>query len=322
MKRVRQFLLAACLGATIPTAAGMASEYPSRPITVVVAFAPGGVADTAARLLADGLQRRLHQTVVVENRPGAGGNVAAGVVARSPADGYTLLITTTAFSINLTLNRTSQFEPSKFRAVAFPASSPEVLAVNADTQIKTLADLIGQGRKKSLNFGTAGVGSASHIMAEYFFKDVAKVPAVHIPFQGGAPEINALLGKQIDLVAAILGGGVAAQIKSGQLRGIAVASDTRTAVVPEVPTFAESGYPQMKFADWVGVFVPGKTDDKIVVQLNAEIEKVLQYPDVKAKLTSMGFDDTLGNAEEAQREFSAEVSRWAGLIKSIGLTIK
>jgi tripartite-type tricarboxylate transporter receptor subunit TctC len=243
-------------------------------------------------------------------------------VARAPADGYTLLITTTAFSINLTLNKTSQFGASDFRAVAFPASSPEVLAVNSDTQVKTLADLIEQGRKKSLNFGTAGVGSASHIMADYFFQDVAKVPAVHIPFQGGAPEISALLGKQIDVIAAILGGGVAAQIKSGKLRGLAVASEARTTVVPDVPTFAESGYPQMKFADWVGVFAPRKTDDRIIVQVNAEIQNVLHEPDVKAKLTSMGFDETLGSAEAAQQEFNADVRRWASLIKSIGLSLK
>jgi tripartite-type tricarboxylate transporter receptor subunit TctC len=321
MKRVGMLLFALCIAAAMSARPSRASDFPTRPITLVVAFAPGGVADTVARLLANGLQTRLHQTVVVENRPGAGGNVAAGVVARSAPDGYTLLLTTTAFSINLTLNKSQQLAASNFRAVAFPASSPEVLAVNSDTDIKTLSDLIEKGKREPLNFGTAGVGSASHIMAEYFFKDVAKVAAVHIPFQGGAPEINALLGKQIDLVAAILGGGVAAQIKSGKLRGLAVASDTRTSVVPDVPTFAESGYPQMKFADWVGVFAPGKSDGKIVDQLNSEIQSVLQESDVKAKLTSMGFDPTQGTAEDAEKEFQGDVNRWADLIKSIGLIL-
>jgi tripartite-type tricarboxylate transporter receptor subunit TctC len=278
------------------------------------------VADTIARLLANGLQTRLGQTIIVENRPGAGGNVAAGVVARSHPDGYTLLLTTTAFAINLTLNKSGQFTSDDFTAIAFPASSPEVLAVNSNTKIQTLSDLVNSGKEKSLNFGTAGFGSASHIMAEYFFKNVAKVQAVHIPFQGGAPAINALLGAQIDVLAAILGGPVAAQINSGGLRGLAVASDRRVPVAPNVPTFAEAGYPGMQFSDWVGLFAPGKTDPEFIKKLGAATEEALKDPELVAKVNAMGFDPATENSAGAQHYFVTEVERWTKLIKSLGLS--
>jgi tripartite-type tricarboxylate transporter receptor subunit TctC len=298
-----------------------ADAFPNRPITIVVAFAPGGVADTTARLLANGMQSTLGQTVVVENRPGAGGDIAAGVVARSAPDGYTLLLTTTAFAINMTLNKSKQFSADSFVAIALPASSPEVLAVNKDNPADSLRDILKSAKGKPLNFGTAGVGSASHIMADYFFKKVANVAAVHIPFQGGAPAINALLGNQIDVMAAILGGGVAGQIKSGQLRGVAVASAERARVVPEVPTFAEAGYTGMNFADWVGLFAPRGTSPSIIKLLNSQVENVLKEPEMLAKLDALGFEPMFGNSADSQRDFDADVAKWARLVDSIGLTL-
>jgi len=296
-----------------------AAEFPSRPVTLVVAFAPGGVADTAARLLADGLQRRLGKAVIVENRPGAGGDVAAGVVARSAADGYTLLVTTTAFAINLTLNASKQYSADSFTAVALPATSPEVLVTNAEAGAHSLADLLEKAKKNPINFGTAGVGTSPHIMAEYFFRDVAKVPAVHVPFQGGAPAMNSLLGNQIDVLSAIVGGGVAAQITGGKVRGLAVTDDKRSPTLPNVPTFAELGYKDMKFVDWVGVFAPHNTDPAIVSRLNEEINKVIADPAVSAKLTHMSFTPSVAKLSEVQKTFSSDVKRWAGFIHQIGL---
>lgn len=298
-----------------------AEVFPRRPITIVVAFASGGVADTTARLLANGLQARLGQTVVVENRPGAGGDIAAGLVARSEPDGHTLLLTTTAFAINMTLNKNKQFSADNFAAIALPASSPEALVINGNSQTATLSELLQSAKGRSLNFGTAGVGSASHIVANYFFSKIAKIPAVHIPFQGGAPAINALLGNQIDVMAAILGGGVAAQIKAGQLRGIAVAALHRVKVVPEVPTFEEAGYSGLDFADWVGLFAPRNTDPQTVALLNGEVENVLKEPEVLQKLENLGFDPMFANSTESQLNFDADVLRWAHLIDSLGLTL-
>lgn len=298
---------------------GQAAEFPTRPITFVVAFAPGGVADTTARLLADGLQRRLGKPVVVENRPGAGGDVAAGVVARSAADGYTLLFTTTAFAINLTLNASKQYSADSFTAIALPATSPEVLVTNTDAGAHSLADLLEKAKKNPINFGTAGVGTSPHIMAEYFFHDVAKVPAVHVPFQGGAPAMNSLLGNQIDVLSAILGGGVAAQITGGKVRGLAVTDDKRSPIIPNVPTFAELGYKDMKFVDWVGVFAPHNTDPAVVRRLNEVINKVIADPAVSAKLTHMAFTPSVGELSEVQKTFTSDVKRWAGFIHQIGL---
>ena len=311
-------LLALAFFASTPA---VADEYPSRPITFIVSFAPGGVADTAARLFAGSLQRRLGQTVVVENRPGAGGDVAAGVVARSAPDGYTLLFTTSAFAVNLSLQKSKQFTSDDFTALAFPASSPEVLAVNAQSSVHTLADLLKLAQTKQLNFGTAGVGTSPHIMGEYFFKFVAKVPAVHIPFQGGAPATTALLGNQIDVLTAIIGGGVAAQIGAGKLRGVALAAKSRMSLLPDIPTFAESGYNDMDFVDWVGVFSPRNIDPAVARRFTAALEEVLKEPEVAAKLKAMGFDPIAGSSAHAQADFEADLAKWTRVVKALDLKL-
>ena len=253
-----------------------AQPYPTRDITFIVAFAPGGVADTVARLVGQGVGTRLGRNVVVENRGGAGGNIAAATVARATPDGYTVLVTTTALAINETLRKNNGFSAKEFKTVAIVASSPESLITSANNPAGTLADVIKAAKGKSINFGTAGVGSGSHIAAEYFFKEIANISAVHVPFQGGAPAMNATIGNQIDLLATTLGGGAAAQINGGKLKGLGVASAKRAAVTPSVPTFAEAGYPNFEAASWVGVFAPPGTAPEIVAKLNATVEEVLK----------------------------------------------
>ena len=207
-----------------------AQTYPSGKITLIVAFAAGGVADTLARMVGQGLSERLHQNVVVENRGGAGGNIAAAAVAHASADGYTVLATTTALAINETLREAKQFSAADFKTVAIVASSPAALVTSPSNPANNLAEFVKAAKDKSINFGSAGVGSGSHIEAEYFFKKIAKIEATHVPFQGGAPAINATLGNQIDLLATTLGGGAAAQIASGKLKGLGVASEKRASV--------------------------------------------------------------------------------------------
>ncbi len=298
-----------------------AQQYPSNRITFVVAFAPGGIADTLARLIAHGLERKLGQSVVVENRPGAGGNVAAGVVARAAPDGYTLLLTTTALAINLTLHKRNQFTADEFKTVAITASSPEALVANPKNPAKNLAELVEAAKGKSINFGSAGVGSGSHVEAEYFFKKIANISAVHIPYQGGAPAINALLANQIDVLATTLGGGAAAQIRVGKLRGLGIASDKRVAVTPDVPTYVEQGFPLFQAASWVGVFAPAKTDTAIVKKLNAAVEEVINDQAMQDKLKTIGFDPIHGSPDEADKYFRAEVKKWGEMINALGLSI-
>jgi len=299
-----------------------ADTYPSNKITLVVAFAAGGVADTLARMVGQRLSERLHQQVVVENRGGAGGNIAAGVVAHAAADGYTLLVTTTALAINETLRETKPFTAGDFKTVAIVASSPEALVTSPSNPANNLADFVKAAKGKTINFGSAGVGSGSHIEAEYFFKKIAGIEATHVPFQGGAPAINATLGNQIDLLATTLGGGAAAQVAAGKLKGLGIAADKRASVTPNVPTYAEAGFPGFFAASWVGFFAPAKTDPQIIAALNTAINDTIKNPDVQQKLATIGFDPIQGSPAQAETMFKAEVTKWGEMVKALNLTIK
>ena len=310
------FAVAALLGAQ-PAAA---QPYPSRDITFLVAFAPGGVADTVARLVAQGVSAKLGRNVIVDNRGGAGGNIAAAAVARAAPDGYTLLVTTTALAINETLTRGKGFAASDLKSIAIVASSPECFATGEATPAKNLAEFLKSVQGKSINFGTAGVGSGSHIAAEYFLKVHAKVSAVHVPFKGGAPAMNAVMGNQIELLATTLGGGAAAQIAGGKLKGLGVASAKRVSVLPDVPTYGEAGYP-FEASSWVGVFAPANTDAQIVGTLNTAIEGVMKDPALQQKLVAIGFDPMSGSQAQADSMFKAEVTKWGTMVKALDLSM-
>jgi tripartite-type tricarboxylate transporter receptor subunit TctC len=302
------------------TGALRAQPYPARDITFIVAFAPGGVADTLARLVGKGLGEKLGRTVVVENRGGAGGNIAAASVARAAPDGYTLLVTTTAVAINETLRPNKGFAASDLKPVAIVASSPEAFVTGPSNPAANLAEFLKNSKGKSITFASAGVGSGSHIAAEYFFKEIAKINAVHVPFQGGAPAIAATIGNQVDVMATTLGGGAAAQIASGKLKGLGVASDKRVAVTPNVPTYAEAGHP-FEASSWVGIFVPAGTSPDITNKLNTAIEQVMKDPALQQKLTAIGFDPIEGT-QQADTTFKAEVAKWSKMVKTLNLSIK
>jgi tripartite-type tricarboxylate transporter receptor subunit TctC len=268
------------------------------------------------------LSERLRQSVVVENRGGAGGNIAAAFVAHAAPDGYTLLATTTALAINETLRVDKQFSSSDFKTIAIAASSPEALVTSVNNPAKDLAEFVKAAKGSTINFGSAGVGSGSHIEAEYFFKVLAKSPAQHIAFQGGAPAINAAIGDQIDLLATTLGGGAAAQIVGGKLKGLGIAADKRIAVVPNVPTYAEQGFPGFTAASWVGFFAPAKTDTQIIATLNTAINEIIKSPEIQSRLTNIGFDPIVGSQAQAEDMFKAEVGKWGNMVKALGLSIK
>ena len=298
-----------------------AQQYPSRQITFVVAFAPGGVADTLARLIGKGLSDRLHQTVVVENRGGAGGNIAAEVVAHANPDGYTLLATTTALAINQTLFVNKPFSVSDFRTVAIIASSPEALVTSPTNPANELPTFIKAINGRAINLAIPGVGTGSHVVAEYFFKELAKVPVQPIPFQSGAPAINATIAGQVDLMATTLGGGAAAQIDGGKLKGIAIAADKRATVTPNIKTYAEQGYPGFTATSWVGLFAPAKTDPAIIAKLSATVEEVINDHTVQKTLQTIGFDPIHQSPAEADAYFKSEVLKWGGMVKKLELSI-
>jgi tripartite-type tricarboxylate transporter receptor subunit TctC len=321
--RVLRRAITAAAMAVLAAGHASADPYPAASkITIVVAFAPGGVADTLARLIAQGLSDRLHQSVVVENRGGAGGNVAAADVARAGADGHTLLATTTALAINETLFADKPFAASDFKTVAIAASSPEALVTSPGNAANNLPDFIKAMNGKTINLAIPGVGTGSDIEAEYFFKFLAKAPVQVIPFQGGAPAINATIGNQVDLLATTLGGAAAAQIAGGKLKGLGIAAARRAAVAPNVPTYAEQGYPAFTAASWVGFFAPAKTDPQIIATLNAAMNDIVKSPAVTKKLADMGFDPIAGTPADADALFAAEIKKWGGMVKALGLSIK
>jgi tripartite-type tricarboxylate transporter receptor subunit TctC len=296
-----------------------AQDYPTRNITVVVAFAAGGFADGIARLIGQKLSARLGQNVVVENRGGAGGNIAAKLVAGAAPDGYTLLVTTTGLAINETLSKNKGFAAADLKAVAVVGSTPEVLTVHPSNPAKNLQEFLTAAQGKTVNFGTAGVGTGSHIAAEYFFKALGKVQAVHVPFQGGAPAINAAVGNHVEVLAASLAGGLAPQINSGALKGLAVASERRVSIIPNVPTYAEGGFPNFYAASWVGFFAPAQTNPANLAKLNAAINEALKDAEVQQRLNALGVVASSGTQPQADEYFRAEVEKWAKMVNSIGL---
>jgi tripartite-type tricarboxylate transporter receptor subunit TctC len=297
------------------------NTYPTRPITFVVAFAAGGVADATARILGQSLGQQFGQTVVIENRGGAGGNLAARVVSRSTPDGYTVLITTTAIAINETLYKNKGYETEALTPVAIVASTPDVLAVHASNPAKSLADFIKAAKNKPITFGSAGVGSPSFVAATYFFKVLAKIGATHVPFQGGAPAVNAAVGNNLDMIAISLPS-VAPQITQGALKGLGIAAPMRSATLPDVPTYTEAGFPNFYSDSWMSVFVPANTDAAIVNKLNAGIQTALRDTAVTDRLRKLGFNIIKNSPAEAAKMFKSEVKKWGDMVRAVDLKIE
>jgi tripartite-type tricarboxylate transporter receptor subunit TctC len=305
-------LVASAIGLAQPVSA---QTFPTQTITFQVAFAAGGIADVVARLVGQKLSQRLAHTVVVENRGGAGGNLAAKAVSGAAPDGHTILATTTSLAVNETATRHKGFSADDLRAVAIVAFSPDVLAVHPSNPAKDLREFIKSG--KSFTYGSAGVGTGPHIGAEYFFREVAKVQALHVPFTGGAPAVAAAVGNHVDAIVLTLPT-VVPPMTQGLLRGIGLASATRNSAVPDVPTYGEMGFPNVYSGSWVGFFAPAKTPDAIVAKLNAEINAIMQEPQAQQKLKTIGFDVTIKTIGEANDYFRSEVAAWGKMIRAIG----
>jgi tripartite-type tricarboxylate transporter receptor subunit TctC len=313
-------LLAALLLAPLGGVAAAADTYPARSITFVVAYAPGGVADAIARIIGRELSRDLGQSVVVENRGGAGGNLAARAVSKATADGYTVLVTTTSVAINETLYKNKGYETNDLRPVAIVASTPDVIAVHKSNPAASLADFVKAAKMKGITFGTAGTGSPSFVGAAYFFKIVAKVDATHVPFQGGAPAVNAAVANTIDAIAISLPS-VAPQIEHGTLKGLGLAAPARSAALPNVPTYAESGFPDFYSNSWIGFFVPANTPPAVVATLNAAIERGLRAPATAERLRNLGFETMFNSDADAAALFKTETERWGARVRAIGIVI-
>jgi tripartite-type tricarboxylate transporter receptor subunit TctC len=301
-------------------AAGSAwpQAFPNRPIHFAVAFAPGGIADTIARSVGQKMSEHVGQPVVVETKSGAGGLVGAKYVAAAAPDGYTLLVTTTSLAINANgkegLNPVTELTP-----VAIAASTPTIFAVNGEVAAKDLMDFVRNVKGGRFTFASAGIGSAEHLAGEYVLRAVPGLEATHVPFQGGAPVNTAIISKQVDIASTTFPTALA-YVRAQSMRVLAVASHTRMAQLPQVPTLAEIGFPDYESASWIAFFGPARLPESIAQLLNAEINAALGQADVRERLSTIGLEPrTMTQAEFAQY-VRADVAKWAQVIKTTGIT--
>jgi tripartite-type tricarboxylate transporter receptor subunit TctC len=310
-------LLAA--GCGLSAAAGSQS-YPNKPVRVIVAFAAGGFADGTTRQITRRLSDRLGQPFVVDNRGGAGGNVGARIVADAAPDGYTILAHTAASSINVTLYSKLGFDLLKdFAPVANTVSVPGLFTVLASNPAKDLRDLIQNAKGRRITYATAGVGTSSHIAADYLLRVLAKTNAVHVPFKGGGPAVIALLGNEVELMNS--SAAAVPHVRAGRMKALGVSSLTRVESMPAVPTVAEQGYPGFEERSWVGFFVPAKTPRAIIATLNKEINHALAQPEVVSYFKNLDMDLHPGSPEDFRKYVNAEVAKWAKMIKTTGVKL-
>jgi tripartite-type tricarboxylate transporter receptor subunit TctC len=293
-----------------------AQAFPNKGLRLVVPFPPGAGTDMFARVLALKLSESMGQPVVVDNRPGGGAIIGTDIVAKSPPDGYTLLLSTTSHAINPSVYSKLPYDTLRdFATVTQVATVPTVLVVHSSLPVTTAQDLVAFARSRpgELNVGSAGSGTVFHLAAE-LFKSMAGIDMVHVPFKGGAAALAALLANQVNVLfeTSLT---VGPQVKAGKLRPLAVGSSKRSSAMPELPTLAESGFPGFSAENWYGVYVPAGTPREIVKRLNHDIVNALSQPDVRERFESQGAE-LIGNTPEQHEEFlKVEMAKWARIAR-------
>lgn len=301
-------------------AAGSTDAWPDRPVRFVVGFAPGGPADIVARILAEPLSRIWSQPVVVENRGGAGGNLAAQQVARAKPDGHTALVTTSAFAVNPSLSRNAGYAPEEFVVAAVVAATPNLLVVRPDMEARTLPELVAYGRRKPINFGTAGVGTTPHLSAERLLRLQAGVDTQHVPFAGAGPALAAVLGGQIELASVAVPAAVE-MVRQGALRGLVVTSARRAPNLPDVPTAAEAGFPEVDDTTWVALLFPAGTPPAVLEKANAGARRALEDEHVRQRLAGTGFEPVGSDLESSASFVRRETERWGAVVGRLGVAL-
>ncbi len=322
-QRLARVPLIAMLLLGMASSPAQAQTWPTKPIRLVIGFAPGGAADYVARTLADPLGRALGQTVVVENRAGAGSSLAADFVAKAPADGYTVLIASpSSISVNPALNPKLSYSAKDLLPILRVTTSPLVVAVNPQAGINSFKELIAMAMAKPgvLNYTSSGNGSAPHLGAAHFSK-VAGVEMVHIPYKGGAPAIQAVMAGDAQLTFGTPPS-VLPMVQAGRLKALAVTSPNRSSLVPDVPGTIEAGLPGYSIAFWYGLFVPAGAPAEVVKKLFEATQQVMQRPEVRAALAREGTEVALSKSPEDFAAFLVEDNRfWARLVKEAGVRL-
>jgi len=307
----------------VPTGYSHAQTYPNKPIKLIVPFPPGGPTDIVARPLAQMLGESMKQSVIVENKGGAGGSVAADFVAKSPPDGYTIMVGTVGtHAINGSLYRQLPYDMTKdFTPIALVASAPLVIAVPANSNIKTLADLIKEAKAKPdfIAFGTAGNGTPGHLTGA-LFETATKTKLKHIPYKGSAPAVTDLLGGQIPLMFDPIQL-VLPHIQSGKLIALAVTSKTRSPLLPNVTTVAESGYPNFESTAWWAVFGPAKLPENVTNTLTTQVQKIASSAGFREKLGNVGVQPNTNFKESLSNFQTREIAKWAIAVRDSGASL-
>lgn len=314
--KVRQFIVGLCLAAS----SAAASAYPDRPIRIVLGFPAGGGADVVLRTITPGLAEELGQPIIVDNRPGAGGNLGMDIVAKAAPDGYTLLLAAPGLATNASLYENLPFDPAKdFAAIGMVSSVPNVLVVNPSLPYKTVAQLIAYAKSHpgELNYASSGIGTSLHLAGALFERD-AGVKLTHVPYRGGPAAINDLIGGQVQMMFSVvpLAG---PQIRSGKLLALAVTGQTRSPTLPDVPTMIESGLKGYTAITWNGLVAPAGTPAPIIHQINAALQKVLDRPDVQKTFAGMGQDVVKDTPEQFDAMLKDETDKWERVIKDAGI---
>ena len=321
LRFVSAFVATAALALGMGTAAAQA--YPTKPIKFVVPYPPGGASDVTARILGQKLSEAYGQPVVIENRPGANGNIALEAVAKSAPDGYTIVMGNVGpNAINAGLYKSLPFDPiGSFAPITLTSTVPIVLLVNPSLPVKDAKDLIAyiKANAGKTNFASGGNGSATHLTAE-MFKSMAGLDIQHVPYKGDAAAMTALMSGDVTMAFATI---VAAtpQIKGGRVRAIGIAAKKRAGAFPDVPTISDSGLPGFESTSWGGVLAPSGTSPEIIASLNSQLLRILRMPDVADKIAGLGADIVGSSPAEFRDYLKSEIDKWSGVIKTSGATI-
>ena len=318
MRRFATMLAVLCI-ASAPLFSG-AQGYPTKPVHLIVAFAPGGPVDVVARLVATKLPDIIGQPVVVENRPSTSGNLGTQVVARSPPDGYTLLATSSAFAVNVTLSPNAGYVPGDFAPIIQAATQPNVIVVNSTFPAKTLPELLEMAKTMKLAYASPGTGTTPHLTGEHIFKLIAKLDITHIPHKGAGPAAAAVVAGEPPVGSLAVTAPIPF-IRAGRIRALAISGAARHPQLPDVPTFTELGYAEIQDYTWVGFFAPAGTPAEIVQKLNDGINAALRMPDVRERLESLTFEPIGGSPQQFADYVRSEVVKWGNVVRQTGAKV-
>ena len=322
---IRRTLLASAVAALCTVSAGaaiaQADAYPTKSIKWVVPFPPAGAMDTIARTLGEHMGRKLGQTFVIENRPGAGGNIGADAVARAAPDGYTMMIVANGMAVNKFLYGKLSYDPVKnFTPVSLLAVVPNVLVTNAaQSKAGTVADVVAQAKAQpgKVTFASAGNGTSIHLAGE-LFSSMAQVDMLHVPYKGSGPAVTDLLGGQVDYMFDSITS-AAPHIRSGKLRAIGVTTLKRSSALPNVPTIAETGLPGYELSPWFAVYMPAGTPQPIVDRMNASLLEAMKVPEVQARFAAIGAEPIGSTPQQLATHLTAEMAKWGRIIQERGI---